>query len=184
MTLPTSKPDDGTTSSADGLVVGVVSARWNADIVEQLTDGACRAIVAAGATPLKVTAPGAFELPFAASVLARSGRVDAIVVVGCVIRGETTHYELVSEGCAQGVMRVQLDTGVPIGLGIATVENRPQAVARSGGPGEHNVGEDAARAALEMAVMAADLLVSHTDDGASSEPIVTNRSGAGRPVRL
>jgi 6,7-dimethyl-8-ribityllumazine synthase len=88
-----------------------------------------------------------------ARILAASGQVDAIVTIGCVIRGETTHYELVSEGAASGVQRVQLDTGVPVAFGLVTVETREQAMARSEGPGGHNVGEEAAAVAVEMAQM-------------------------------
>lgn len=155
MTAPDAKPAQEL-PDGDGLVVGVVSARWNADIVDRLSNGATRAIADSGATHSHVTVPGAFELPYAASVLARSGDVDAIVVVGAVIRGETTHYELVSEGCATGVMQVQLDSGIPIGLGVVTVENREQALARSSD--EHNVGRDAAFAAIEMALLQRSVL--------------------------
>lgn len=162
MTAPGAKPSDAPLTDGSGLVVGIVSARWNADIVDRLTAGALRALADCGATPLIASAAGAFELPYAASVLALSGDVDAIVVLGAVIRGETTHYELVSQGCASGVMQVQLETGIPIGLGVATVENHAQAVARSSD--EHNVGRDAALAAVEMAVLAASMLP------AASEP--------------
>ncbi len=89
-----------------------------------------------------------------ASILARSGQVDAIIAIGAVIRGETTHYEIVSEGAANGVQRVQLATGIPIAFGLLTVENRDQALARSEGPGGHNVGEEAAMVAVEMARLA------------------------------
>lgn len=160
MTAPESKPKETGVADGTGLVIGVVSARWNADIVERLTAGALGAITEAGATPLVASAAGAFELPFAASVLAHAGDVDAVVVIGAVIRGETTHYELVSHGCASGAMAVQLETGVPIGLGVVTVENHDQATARSGA--EHNVGRDAAVAAIEMAVLARSMLT--TDD--------------------
>lgn len=137
-----------------GVRVGVVSARWNVDIVDRLTAGALRAVESHGATAVQITAPGAFELPFAARTLIGGGEVDAVVVLGAVIRGETTHYELVSEGCAEGVMQVQLATGVPVGMGIVTVENHDQAIARSEPAGGHNVGEQATAAAIEMAVLA------------------------------
>ena len=104
-----SRPD---TLDGDGLVVGIVRARWNGELVNRLVDGARRATHFAGATAVETTAPGSFELPFAAQTLALTGTVDALVVVGAVIRGETTHYELVSEGCADGIMRVQLDTEI------------------------------------------------------------------------
>ena len=156
MTVPDAKPSGTSLPDGTGFVIGVINARWNADIVERLTAGALSVIAETGATPLIASASGAFELPFAASVLAHSGDVDAIVVTGAVIRGETTHYELVSQGCATGVMRVQLETGMPIGLGVVTVENRGQAMARCSD--EHNVGRDAAIATIEMAVLAHSML--------------------------
>ena len=137
---------------ASGLVVGAVAARWNSELVFRLLAGARRAADEVGVTLVETTVPGSFELPFGAQTLARSGQLDAIVVLGAVIRGETTHYELVSEGCANGIMQVQLETGVPIGFGVLTVENEIQALARSEGPGGHNVGEEATLAAIEMAV--------------------------------
>jgi 6,7-dimethyl-8-ribityllumazine synthase len=157
MTAPGAKPESNFAASAVGLIVGVVSARWNADINERLASGAMDAIAEAGGTPLVASTAGAFELPFAARVLALSGQVDAIVVIGAVIRGETTHYELVSQGCASGVMQVQLETGIPIGLGVVTVENHDQALARSSD--EHNAGRDATFAAIEMAVLARSVAV-------------------------
>jgi 6,7-dimethyl-8-ribityllumazine synthase len=148
-----SRPD---TLDGDGLVVGIVRARWNGELVNRLVDGARRATHFAGATAVETTAPGSFELPFAAQTLALTGTVDALVVVGAVIRGETTHYELVSEGCADGIMRVQLDTGIPIGFGVLTVENEIQGLARSEAEGGHNVGEEATLAAIEMAIQRRD----------------------------
>ncbi len=152
MAGPAARPALPDGLDASGLVVGIVAARWNADIVERLSAGARRAVDAVGARAREISAPGAFELPFAARVLAP--HVDAVVVLGAVIRGETTHYELVSENCASGVMRVQLDTGVPIGFGVLAVDYRRQAFARSEGPGGHNVGEEATLAAVEMALTA------------------------------
>tara|TARA_Y100001936_G_scaffold219991_1_gene233813 strand:+ start:272 stop:559 length:288 start_codon:yes stop_codon:yes gene_type:complete len=86
----------------------------------------------------------------ACRAVASSGKVDAVVAIGAVIRGETTHYEIVSEGCASGIQQVQLEVGVPITFGVLTVESTEQALERSQGPGEHNVGEEAAVAAIEM----------------------------------
>lgn len=138
-----------------GLRVGVIGTRWNAEIVDRLTQGALRGLAGFGVTDVhQVTVPGAFELPFAARTLARSGRVDAIVVVGAVIRGETTHYELVAGECGRGIMDVQLETNVPIGMGVLTVENEAQANARSEMAGGHNVGEEAALVAVELALLA------------------------------
>jgi 6,7-dimethyl-8-ribityllumazine synthase len=138
-----------------GLRIGVIRARWNAAIVERLVDGARRALSTLDvAEVVEQTVPGCFEVPMAANLLARSGRVDAIVCVGAVIRGETTHYELVAGECGRGVQQVQLDTGVPVTFGVLTVENEAQAEARSQPPGGHNVGEEAAVAAVEMACLA------------------------------
>ena len=135
-----------------GLRVVVVRARWNTEIVERLADGVRRGLADLGLTEMnEVSVPGCFEIPLAAKTVAASGRADAVVCIGAVIRGETTHYELVSEGAASGVMAAQLDTGVPIAFGLLTVENEAQALARSEGPGGHNVGEESALVAVEMA---------------------------------
>ena len=101
-----------------------------------------------------VTVPGSFELPMGARILAASGQVDAVICLGCVIRGETTHYELVAGESAGGIQQVQLSTGVPVAFGVLTTEDEAQALARSEGPGGHNVGEDAAVVAVEMARLA------------------------------
>ena len=91
------------------LRVGIVSSRWNADIVDRLVTGVERGLLSVGVTDFEQeSVPGAFELPLAALFLAQSGSVDAIVAVGTVIRGETTHYELVAEQCGRGLMDVQL----------------------------------------------------------------------------
>jgi 6,7-dimethyl-8-ribityllumazine synthase len=140
-----------------GLRIGVVRARWNADIVDRLAAGVERGLAALGVAPtdvIGVTVPGSFELPMGARVLAASGGVDAVVCLGSVIRGETTHYELVAGESAAGIQQVQLTTGVPVAFGVLTTEDRDQALARSEGPGGHNVGEDAAVVAVEMARLA------------------------------
>ncbi len=147
--------DRASTIDFDGsdLRVGIISTRWNIDIVTRLVEGAQRGLLSVGVTDFdSSTVPGAFELPFGALTLAESGTVDAIVVLGAVIRGETTHYELVAGECGRGIMDVQLATKVPIGMGVLTVENVLQAQARSQGRGGHNVGEEAALVAVEMAL--------------------------------
>ena len=137
------------------LTVGIISARWNADIVARLVEGAQRGLLAAGVTDFDhETVPGAFELPLAALLLAQTGNFDALIVLGAVIRGETTLYELVAGECGRGIMDVQLQTGVPIGMGVLTVENDAQADARSEEAGGHNVGEEAALVAVELALLA------------------------------
>jgi 6,7-dimethyl-8-ribityllumazine synthase len=140
-----------------GLRIGVVRARWNSHIVDRLAQGVGRGLSDLGVDPADVvdeTVPGSFELPMGARILASSGRVDAVICLGCVIRGETTHYDLVAGQAASGIQQVQLTTGVPVAFGILTTEDEGQALARSEGPGGHNVGEDAAIVAVEMARLA------------------------------
>lgn len=139
-----------------GLRVAVLVARWNSHITLRLLDGVRRGLTAAHVADADVIVdwvPGAFELPLAAKAWAESGRVDAVICLGCVIRGETTHYESVAGECAAGIQRAQLDTGVPIAFSALTVENLDQALARSDGPGAHNVGEDGANVVVEMATL-------------------------------
>lgn len=144
---------DGLTGT--GLTIGLIRARWNTEVVERLVEGFQR-----GVDQLKVrnvtevSVPGCFEIPMAAKLMAQAGQADAIVCIGAVIRGETTHYELVAGECGRGVQQVQLETGVPILFGVLTVETLDQALARSEGPGGHNVGEEAAAGAVEMARLA------------------------------
>lgn len=140
-----------------GLRVGIVRARWNGHIVERLAEGTYRGLKELGVNEgdiVEVTVPGSFEVPFGARVLAASGDVDAVVCLGAVIRGETSHYDLVAGECASGVQQVQLTTGVPVAFGVLTTEDEAQAKARSNGPGGHNVGEEAAWVAVEMARLA------------------------------
>ena len=137
-----------------GLRIGLVRARWNTELVERLAVGARRGVDSLGATLVEeVTVPGCFEVPLGCAALAASGTVDALVCIGVVIRGETTHYEIVSAECARGVQDVQLRTHVPIGFGVLAVESEMQAMARS--EGGHNVGEESAWAAIEMARLVA-----------------------------
>jgi 6,7-dimethyl-8-ribityllumazine synthase len=125
---------------------------FNAPVVEGLLAGARAALREAGArdADLSVVAvPGAFELPLAALSAARSGRFDAVVALGAVIRGETDHYEHIAREAAAGLARVALDTGVPVGFGVLTCGTEDQARRRSA-PGGENKGAEAARAALAM----------------------------------
>ena len=136
-----------------GIRVAVVCGRFNDLITDRLLEGARRGLVDAGVVESNVTVawvPGAFELPFAAKVHAESGRFDAVIVLGAVIRGETTHYEIVAGECARGVQDVQLATGVPVLFGVLTTEDLDQALARSEDPGGHNVGEECGLGAVEV----------------------------------
>lgn len=140
--------------NGQGLRIGVVRARWNPEVVDRLLDGVRRGLRDLGVADADVvdtTVPGSFELPMGARILATSGEVDAVICLGSVIRGETTHYELVAGESAAGIQQVQLSTGVPVAFGVLTTEDLDQALARSEGPGGHNVGEDSAIVAVEMA---------------------------------
>ena len=137
---------------ARGLRVALVRSTFNHAIVEGLVGGALEALLGAGTTPADVVdlvVPGALELPLAAQAAARSGRFDAVVALGAVIKGETDHYEHVARAATDGLLRVSLDTGVPVGMGVLTVQDEAQALVRSA-PGEGNKGAEAARAAVAM----------------------------------
>jgi len=135
-----------------GANFAIVVARWNGEITESLLDGALRAFTRQGVDQGRiqvVRVPGAFELPLAAKKLAESGDVDAVVALGCVIRGGTPHFEYVCSECARGIGQAGLDTGVPIAFGVLTTDDLRQAQDRSGDNNE-NKGEEAALTALEM----------------------------------
>ncbi|MGE3173142.1 MAG: 6,7-dimethyl-8-ribityllumazine synthase [Planctomycetota bacterium] len=133
--------------------VGIVVARFNEVVTERLRQGAVAACREAGVADDCVTVlhvPGAFELPLACEWLAASGRFTAIAALGAVVRGETGHYDHVCSAATDGVLRVTLDHGVPIGFGVLTCDTMEQALARAGGDAG-NKGADAVLAALEMA---------------------------------
>lgn len=139
------------------LHIGVVCGRFNDSITVRLLDGVVRGLAECGVPDANVTiewVPGAFEVPFAAMSMINSGQFDAIIGLGCVIRGDTSHYDFVAGECARGLQEVGLATGVPVIFGVLTTEDRQQALDRSEGPGGHNVGEEGARTAVEMALLA------------------------------
>jgi 6,7-dimethyl-8-ribityllumazine synthase len=132
-----------------GLRVGVVMARFNKEIGEGLLSGCCQELRRLGVAPADVTlasVPGALEIPLVLQTMAKSGRHDALVALGCVIRGETYHFEIVANESARGVTDVQLHTGIPVANAVLTVENDDQALVRM-----HQKGREAAQAAVEMA---------------------------------
>jgi 6,7-dimethyl-8-ribityllumazine synthase len=138
---------------ARGLRFAVVVARFNHLICVRLLEGCVSELEARGAAPDDVHVawvPGAFELPLAARALAASGRYDAVVTLGAVIRGGTPHFDYVCQGVTDGVREAMRDTGVPIAFGVLTTDDAEQALARAGGA-DGNKGVDAALAALEMA---------------------------------
>ena len=135
-----------------GRRVCVIVSRFNSAATERLLEGAVGALTALGVVEEDldlVFVPGAWELPLAAREAAARG-YDAIVALGCVIRGETAHFDHVSRGACEGLARVQMDTGIPVGMGVLTPDTLEQAMARSGGE-LGNAGREAARAALQMA---------------------------------
>ncbi|MBV1931548.1 MAG: 6,7-dimethyl-8-ribityllumazine synthase [Porticoccaceae bacterium] len=130
----------------------IVVARWNGEITENLLNGARRALARQGIPDDKIQVirvPGAFELALAAKKIAEVGQVDAVITLGCVIRGGTPHFEYVCGECARGIGEVGLTTGVPIAFGVLTTDDLKQAQDRSG-DNEENKGEEAALTALEM----------------------------------
>jgi 6,7-dimethyl-8-ribityllumazine synthase len=144
---------------ARGRKVAVVAARFNDFIVTSLLKGATAAWLERGGPAedlLIARVPGAFELPVAARRLALSGRYDAVVALGCVIRGDTPHFEYVSGECARGLQLASLETGVPIIFGVLTVETVEQALERAATTAG-NKGGEAMAAALEMASLMARL---------------------------
>jgi 6,7-dimethyl-8-ribityllumazine synthase len=130
----------------------IIASRWNPAIVDALIDGARRELeahgVGAGAIDL-VRVPGAWEIPAVAARLARAGGHAAIIALGCVVRGETRHYEHVADGCAQGLMQVATANAIPVLNGVLAVERHEHAAARAGGA-HGNKGGEVALAALEI----------------------------------
>jgi 6,7-dimethyl-8-ribityllumazine synthase len=138
--------------SAAGLRFGVVISRFNSFITERLLDGALDALQRSGAANDQIEiirVPGSFELPIAAKKLAEAKRPDAIICIGCVLRGETSHYEHVSNEVARGIQLAQMDTGVPIAFCVLTCDTLEQAIDRAGLK-SGNKGFEAGLAAIEM----------------------------------
>jgi len=134
----------------------VVVARFNRWITERLLEGATRALAGAGVASERVDVawvPGSFEIPAAARAGAATGRYRAVVCLGAVIRGETSHDEHVAAGCVQGLQAAAAATTIPITFGVITADNFDQAEARARLDGGRNMGADAARAAVEMATL-------------------------------
>lgn len=131
----------------------IIASRWNPRITDALVAGARKAFAAnhVDEDALDVIrVPGAWEIPVAAARLARTGGYAGVVALGCVIRGDTRHYEQVADGCSDGLMRAALDTGVPVANGVLAVENAEDAERRAGGS-HGNKGEEAALVVIEMA---------------------------------
>jgi 6,7-dimethyl-8-ribityllumazine synthase len=133
--------------------VGIAVSRFNGDITSKLLDGALSALQEAGVDRARVDVmqvPGAFELPLGAMALAKTRRYACVVALGCVIRGDTPHFEYVASEAASGIQLAALETGIPVSFGVLTCDSRMQAESRAGGR-HGNKGAEAARSALEMA---------------------------------
>jgi len=149
--------DKGATVPIDGrdLRIGIVQARWNAAITGALAEACLAELEAVGVSAKHirhVTVPGALEIPVAQMTMADSGEYDALIALGCIIRGETYHFEPVANESGAGVTRVSLDHQIPIANAILTVENEAQALERA-----RDKGRDAARVAVEMANLMEEL---------------------------
>ena len=138
---------------ASGFRFALIVSRFNEQITGALRDAALAALREAGAADIDVeqlSVPGAFELPQAARAAAETGRFDAVVCLGCVIRGDTPHFEYIAGAAAHGLMFAAGETGVPMAFGVLTTDTEAQARERSG-PGADNKGREAAATAIEMA---------------------------------
>ena len=142
-----------------GLKIGIVVSRFNEAVTSRLLDGALEGLGCHGVAEEDVDVswtPGSLELSIVAKRLAESGNYSAIICLGAVIRGETSHFDYVSSGTIQGVVNTNLETGVPVIFGVLTTENSEQARERSGGK-KGNKGFDAATSAIEMANLLKEL---------------------------
>ena len=143
---------EGKVVAPEGMKVGIIASRFNEIIVNKLLGGAVDGLVRHGVEEENITAawvPGAFEIPVAASRMAQSGKYDAVICVGAVIRGDTFHYDYVCNEVSKGIAQVGLATGVPVLFGVVTTENIEQAIARAGSKAG-NKGYDCALSAIEM----------------------------------
>ena len=160
------------TTNAMGLRFSLVVSRFNSFITERLLSGALDALEAAGAPAESiqvVRVPGSFEIPLAAKKLAESGRADAVIAIGCVLRGETAHFDYVASEVARGVQLAQLDTGVPIIFCVLTCDTLEQAIDRAGLKGG-NKGFEAGLAAIEMAQLSRKLRAAHSNAVPAGKP--------------
>ena len=155
---------------ATGCRFAIVVSRFNEEITSALLSGARSTLLDAGAREDDVTlvhVPGAFEIPVAALHLAETGRFDAVICLGCLIKGDTMHFEYIAEAASHGIMNVSVTTGVPVAFGVLTALTEDQAVVRSA-PGDGNKGREAALAAIEMATLFKKLGVLHAPHGGAT----------------
>jgi 6,7-dimethyl-8-ribityllumazine synthase len=143
------------TTQGTGCRFGIVVSQFNAEVTEGLLRGARAVLAAAGVADADVSVvrvPGAFEIPLVARKLAESKRIDAVIALGCLIKGDTMHFEYIASATSGGIMEVATATGVPVAFGVLTTLTEEQALARAADD-EQNKGREAARAAVEMATL-------------------------------
>ena len=143
------RPQEGN-FSVQGARVAVITARWNSQVTDGLREGALRALTRHDVQAVEdFYVPGAFELPLAAQRAAKTGRFDAVITLGCVIRGDTPHFDYVCAETTRGIGEVSLNQDIPVAFGLLTTDNLQQAMDRAGDNNE-NKGEEAALTVLEM----------------------------------
>src|SRR6059036_2714396 len=158
--------------SAEGLRFGIVVSRFNSFITDRLLAAAVDALERAGASSKDVDVvqvPGSFELPLAAKKLAATGKYDALIAIGCILRGETTHYDYVCSETARGLQLAQMDSSLPIIFCVLTCETLEQAIDRAGLKGG-NKGFEAGLAAIEMAQLSRKLRAAHSNSAPAGKP--------------
>ena len=151
--MSTNAPVAAKLEVASDVRVAIIAARFNSEIVDALLEGCVKRLEAAGVGSNRIDlhrVPGAFELPVTAAALASTGRFSAVICLGCVIRGDTPHFDYVAGEAARGLARIAADSGVPVAFGVLTCNTVEQAVDRSGAK-SGNKGFDAAMTAIEMA---------------------------------
>ncbi|MFH2141305.1 MAG: 6,7-dimethyl-8-ribityllumazine synthase [Bacteroidota bacterium] len=144
--------------SAEKMKFGIVVSEWNSEITEGMYDGAYQTLIKNGAKPkniFKIYVPGSFELTFAGKLFAEQKVVDAVIALGCVVQGETRHFDFICQGITQGITELNLKYDIPFVFGILTTENQQQARDRSGGI-YGNKGDEAAITAIKMIALKRD----------------------------
>jgi 6,7-dimethyl-8-ribityllumazine synthase len=163
---------------ASGLRFGIVISRFNSFITDRLLSGALDALERAGADPGQievVRVPGSFEIPIAAKKLAESRGPDAVICIGCILRGETAHFEYIANEAARGIQLAQMDTGVPMAFCVLTCDTLEQAIDRAGLK-SGNKGFEAGLAAIEMANLARRLSSGHKGPARPGKSRVASRN--------
>ena len=150
---------DAPLPSAADMKLGIVGAEWNRDITEALLEGAVRTLRKAGCPDMNIEikyVPGTFELTLGTQFFAEYSDVDAVIALGCVIQGDTRHFDFICQGVTQGITQLQIQWNMPVSFGILTVNDRQQALDRAGGR-LGNKGDEAAAAAIQMVKLQIDM---------------------------